>query len=132
MKLEKGSFSIGATGESDLILLEDDTLTPDFFMFSISGRPSTIETHAISSDGWQDMNLNRKVCKSSYADGTVRGTRRSTTESMTHYTNVSSAFTQIIGAYVSYTETGGFKVYANVAHTTLADDYVIDFVAVER
>jgi len=132
MKLEKGSFSISATGESSLLVLEDDTLTPDFFLFSISGRPGTTETHAISSDGWQDLNLDRKVSKSSYADGSLRGTKRSTTESITHYTNVSSAFTQIIGAYVSYTEAGGFKVYANVAHSTLADDYVIDFVAVQR
>lgn len=128
MKLEKGSFSVDATGQSDLIVLEDDTLTPDFFLFSISGRPSTTETHAISSDGWQDLNLDRKVSKSTYSDSTVRGTKRSTTESITHYKNVSSAFTQVIGAYISYVETGGFKYTASVADS----NYVVDFVAVER
>lgn len=128
MKLEKGSFSVDATGQSDLIVLEDDTLTPDFFLFSISGRPSTTETHVISSDGWQDLNLDRKVSKSTYSDSTVRGTKRSTTESITHYKNVSSAFTQVIGAYISYVETGGFKYTASVADS----NYVVDFVAVER
>jgi hypothetical protein len=126
-KVEKGSFSVDTTGESDLIVLEDDTLTPDFFWFSISARPGTTETHVISSDGWQDMNLDRKVSKSSYADSTVRGTKRSTTQSITHYKNVSSAFTQIIGAYISYTETGGFKYTANHADS----NYVVDFMVME-
>lgn len=128
VKVEKGSFSVDTTGESSLLVLEDDTLTPDFFLFSISGRPSTTETHVISSDGWQDMVLDRKVCKSSYADSTIRGTKRSTTESITHYKNVSSTFTQVIGAYISYVETGGFKYTASVADS----NYVVDFVAVER
>ena len=128
MKVEKTSFSIGATGQSDLIVLEDDTLTPDFFIFSISGRSGTTETHAISSDGWQDMVLGRKVSKSSYADGSVRGTKRSTTESITHFKNVSSSFTQVIGAYISYVETGGFKFTSSLAD----GDYVVDALVVER
>lgn len=126
-KFEKGSFTVDSTGESSLKVLEDDTLTPNFFEFKIGGRPATNETHVIYSSGWQDLNLDRKVCVSNYDDGTVRGSRRSSTESFAHYKNVTSTLTKVIGGYISYTEAGGFKYTASVAD----DDYVVDYVAWE-
>lgn len=118
---------IGSTGESGLMVFEDDTLTPDMFKFTISARSSTDETHVIYSNGIQDMVLDRKNAHSIYDDGTVRGTRRSTSQSITHWKNVSGTLTKLIGAYVSHVEEGGFKVTATVAD----DDFVIDVEAIQ-
>lgn len=128
MKREKISFLITSTGESDLMVFEDETLTPDDFEFTISARSGVNETHIIFSTGSQDMVLDRKSSHSIYGDSSVRGTRRSTSESITHWKSVSGTLTKIIGAYVSHVEAGGFKIMASAANS----NFVVDGWAIQR
>lgn len=127
MKMEKTSFTVAATGESDWLNFEDETLTPDMFEFFIGPRSATNETHSIYSNGRQDIANDRKFCISTYYDGSVNGTRRSTSEAFTHYKNVSSTLTKVIGGYVSQVDEGRFKFTASVADSA----YVVDCVAIQ-
>lgn len=105
---EQGSFTRGSTGPATILL--EGSFTPAFFEFSIAPRTSTNETHVISSDGWQDIANSRKYAKSIFTDGTVQGTRETTSYGITHYKNVSGTLTKVISGSVTAVDAGEFDV----------------------
>lgn len=105
---EQNSYTISTTGSHTLNL--DGSFTPAFFEFSIAPRTSTNETVVINSDGWQDITNSRKYAKSIFDDGTVRGTRETTSYAITHYKNVSGTLTKIISGLVTSVGAGTFDV----------------------
>lgn len=108
MNVEQGSFTKSSTGTETIVM--DGSFTPSYFEFSISSRTGTNETHVINSDGWQDIGNSRKYAKSVFDDGTVRGTRETTSYAITHYKNVSGTLTKVISGYVSSVTAGEFVV----------------------
>jgi hypothetical protein len=125
MAMEQGSFTRGSTGTA--IISMEGTFTPSYFEFSIGPRTSTNETHVIYSSGSQDINLDRKQSVSIFDDGTVSGTRETTSYAITHYKNVSGTLTKIISGYVSAVDAGEFTVNFD----TVDSAYTIRFRAFE-
>lgn len=105
---ESNSYTISTTGAHNLAM--DGAFVGKFFEFSIAPRTSTNETVVISSDGWQDIGNARKYSKSVFDDGTVRGTRETTSYAITHYKNVSGVLTKIISGSVTSANNGDFDV----------------------
>lgn len=125
MKVEPTSTTLTSTGETLWFSLEDYTLTPNYFRFTIS---PTSTSNATLSVGTQDIILDRKKANCIYVDGTLRETKRSTTESILAYKNVSGTLTKMLGAYVSDVEEGGFKITVN----TITEPVLIDIEVIER
>lgn len=125
MKVEPTSTTLTSTGETLWFSLEDYTLTPNYFRFTIS---PTSTSNATFSVGTQDIILDRKKANCIYVDGTLRETKRSTTESILAYKNVSGTLTKMLGAYVSDVEEGGFKITVN----TITEPVLIDIEVIER
>lgn len=97
---EVTSFSRGSTGSATIVM--DGVFTPKFFEFSIANRSGTNETDIRSSDGWQDMNLGRKYCKSVFSTGT----RDTTSYSFWHHV----AGTKVLSGYVTAVRAGEFDI----------------------
>lgn len=102
----QGSFSVGANGTVTVNM--PNSFTPIFVELEIGPRASTNETHVIRSSGWHDFANDRKACISIFDDGTVRGTRETTSSDITHYKNVSSVLTKIIDGSLSNPDVGSF------------------------
>lgn len=120
---EQGSFTRASTGAATLAM--SGSFTPAFFEFEIGPRSGTAETYVIRSSGWQDMNLSRTAAMSIFDDGTVRGTRETTSYAITHYKNVSGTLTKIISGSVTSVGAGTFTVNFD----TVDSGYTIRFKA---
>lgn len=109
----QGSFTVSTTGTTTVNM--PNSFTPIFMEFELGPRTGTTETLVSRSSGWQDIANSRKAAMTIFDDGTMRRTIETTSNSLTHYKNVSGTFTQIIAAGVSAVGLGTFDYTSTLA-----------------
>lgn len=124
MKIERGSFSLAATGNTT-VLFNDSTITADKITFSL-GPAGSSDSVCHSSDGLATPT--QQCCKSIYADTTGAKSQQTFSKCITHLTRVSGTITEIISATrQSLATTGQFTLNATAVNAS----YTIFFVAEE-
>jgi hypothetical protein len=118
MKVETGSFT--PTGTTSVILLDDDTLVVKGIWLQISPTSSTGEASTGFSDG------TRHRAKSLLVTSTKRESKRSTTQAITHYKDVSGTTTlKIAGKPTDLSVPGEFEMTFSTYDPSISIDFMV-------
>ena len=120
MIVERGSFSVGSTGNIT-ILFANPSLTATEIEFSLGPTGTSLST-ATASDGY--MNGTQQTSRSLYTDSTGSKVTQVNNKCITHQNRVSGAITEIITATrVSLATAGEFTVNFSAVNV----NYIIFF-----
>lgn len=116
MATEVTSYTVPASTGNTTFNLNNGSLTPSLIEIEAGPRAGTNETDMRRSSGWTDGTRQRVI--STYADGTLRGTRESNAYCIMHYTNVAGTLTKQFSASIVSMSAGSFVLNFDVVNTS--------------